>query len=111
MWKRFDDNIVAELNKINAYINLEILIVLPERNDCCWRWLKLFLIVKGTANARNLKRNLQFHSLQLNGELESYIRKQKKKVMLLLTTIPLLLEFQYTRQDFQSLLGCLFSEE
>ena len=78
MWKRFDDNIVAELNKINAYINLEILIVLPERNDCCWRWLKLFLIVKGTANARNLKRNLQFHSLQLNGELESYIRKQKK---------------------------------
>jgi len=72
-------------------------------------WLKLFLIVKGTTNARNLKSSLQFHSLQLNGELESYI--YIKKVMLLLTTIPLLLEFQYTRQDFRSLLGCLFSEE
>lgn len=80
MWKRFEYNIVAELNKINAYINLEILIVLPERTGCCWRWLKLFLIVKGTANARNLKSNLQFHSLQLNGELESYICKKKKKL-------------------------------
>jgi hypothetical protein len=33
--------------------------------------------VKGATNARNLKSNLQFHSLQLNGELESYIYFKK----------------------------------
>jgi hypothetical protein len=32
--------------------------------------------VKGTTNARNLKSSLQLHSLQLNGEMESYIYKK-----------------------------------
>jgi hypothetical protein len=37
MWKCFEHNITTELNKINAHINLEILIILPERTDSCWR--------------------------------------------------------------------------
>jgi hypothetical protein len=40
-WKRLEDNIVAELDKINAYINLEILVVLPGRTDSC---LNCFLL-------------------------------------------------------------------
>jgi len=110
MWKRFEDNIVAELNKINAYINLEILIVVPERNDCCWSWLKLFLIVKGTAKKLEKQPAVSF-SATYWGVGILYIYVKKKKAMLLLTTISLLLEYQYTRQDFRSLLGCLFGEE